>query len=166
MKKIIIILTIVLIIAGCANSAQKKPVDPTLGLDPALGQDPAEAQLAEAATSVSKSLISLDEIQQAVTPPPANFQPPTPDSYGMSNLVSIDWSGPIEPLVNQIAASAGYSVRVMGKEPAVPVMVYLSEKNQPLGEVLRNAGYQCGDKADIIVFPKNKTIELRYANNT
>jgi len=165
MKKTIILI-FALLLAGCASNTPQKPVDPSLGLDPALGQDPAEAQLAEAATSVSKSLNSLDEIQQAVTPPPPHFQPPTPASYGMSNLVSIDWSGPIEPLVNQIAASAGYSVRVMGKEPAIPIMIYLSEKNQPLGEVLRNAGYQCGENADIIVFPKTKTIELRYAANS
>lgn len=153
-----------LLLAGCASYADQKPLDPTLGLDPALGQDPAEAQLAEAAVSVSQSLTHLSEIQQAVTPPPPNFQPPDPASYGMANLVSIDWAGPIEPLVTQIGNSTGYTVRVIGNEPAVPIMVYLSEKDTPIGQVLRNAGYQCAEKASIVLFPKTKVIELRYAN--
>ena len=163
MKKFVILL-ITLFLTACASSAQHAAVDPAQ--DPALGHDPAEAQLAEAATSVSKSLTDLDEIQQAVTPVPPSYQPPDPATYGMANLISMSWAGPIEPLVTQIAAATGYSVKVIGKEPPVPIMVYLSEKNRPIGEVLRDAGYQCNEKADIIVFPKTKVIELRYANNT
>lgn len=157
-----VISLLVLLLAACASSAQQSTVDPAQ--DPALGHDPAEAQLAEAATSVSKTLTNLQEIQQAVTPMPTNFQPPDPASYGMANLVSMNWAGPIEPLVTQIATATGYSVKVIGDEPAVPIMVYLSEKNTPIGDVLRDAGYQCNEKADIIVFPKTKVIELRYAN--
>lgn len=127
--------------------------------------DPAQAQLAEAATSVSKSLNHLDEIQEAVTPPPPHYTPPDPAAYGMNNLVTIDWSGPIEPLLEQIAEASAYTVRVLGVEPAIPVMVYLDKTNRPLGEILRDAGYQCGQKADIVVYPKTKIIELRYAAN-
>lgn len=150
--------TFVVLLSACASSTTQPVVDPTLG------HDPAEAQLAEAATAVSKSLTSLNEIQQAVTPPPSNFQPPDPASYGMANLVSIDWAGPIEPLLTQIANASGYRVRILGKEPAVAIMIYIDEKNKPLGDILRNAGYQCADKANIVVYPKAKVIELRYAN--
>lgn len=161
MRSLLIVVAL-LLLTGCSNTVQQ-PIDPSLGLDPALGRDPAEAQLAEAASSVSQSLVNLNKIQEAVTPPPPTFVPPDPANYGMANLVSIDWSGPIEPLIQQIAEATGYKVRIIGNQPAIPVMVYISAKNTPIGDVLRDAGYQCNDKADIVVFPSTKVIELRYA---
>lgn len=127
--------------------------------------DPAQAKLAEAASSVSRSLVSLAEIEQASLPPPKNYSPPDPATYGMANLVSIDWGGPVEPLVAQIAASSGYKIRVLGNPPAVPVMVFLSVKNVPLGNVLRDIGFQVNTKATVVVFPRNKVIELRYVKH-
>ncbi len=150
------------LLTACAPNPPQSPPDPAYGLDPALGRDPAEAQLAEAATSVSKSLTSLNAIQQAATPPKYNPDPPDPATYGMANLVSLDWSGPIEPLVQQIAKATGYRVNTVGKPPAIPILVSISEKDTPIGIILRNAGYQCRNQADIVVYPKTKTIELRY----
>lgn len=147
-------------LAGCASSHAGVPIG-----DPTLGPDPAEATLAEAASSVSKSLISLDQMQQATTPLPPMQPPPDPAAYGMSNAVTVDWNGPIEPLLTQIANSTGYTVNVLGKAPMLPIIVTVIAKNRPIGEVLRDAGYQCGDKADIVVFPNTKIIELRYASN-
>ena len=125
--------------------------------------DPAEAQIAEAATSVSRSLSSLAEIQQATTPPPENYTPPDPATYGMANLTSVDWSGPVEPLLKQISKSTGYKLRVLGTPPAVPVMVFVSKKDVPIGTVLRDIGFQSSKKADIVVYPNSRIIELRYA---
>ncbi len=126
--------------------------------------DPAEVKLAEAADSVSKSLQSLAENQQAINPKPKQYNAPDPSDYGMSNLTSMNWSGPIEPLVTQIAKASGYQLRVSGVSPAIPVLVSINAKNIPLGQILRDAGYQCGDRADIVVFPRSKVIELLYAN--
>lgn len=150
---------ILIVLAGCASGSASNSANvatPTLG-------DPAQAKIAEAAASISHSLVNLAEIQQAVTPPPSTYQPPDPATYGMANLVSIDWAGPIEPLVNQIAEATGYQVRVLGNEPAVPIMVFIFAKNQRIGDILRNAGFQCHDKANIVLYPKSRTIELRYA---
>lgn len=158
--KTIIFSGLLLTLAGCASTHSGLPVG-----DPTLGPDPSEATLAEAATSVSKSLISLDQMQQATTPLPPTYQPPDPASYGMSNLVTIDWNGPIEPLLTQIADATGYTVNILGKEPSTPIIVTVIAKNRPIGEVLRDAGYQCGDKADIVIFPNSRIIELRYATS-
>lgn len=124
--------------------------------------DPAIAKLAEAANTSSKNMLALAEIQQSVTPPPPTFQPANPAAYGMANLVSIDWAGPVEPLVKQIAGASGYRVEVLGTEPAVPIMVYVSVRNQQLGNVLRDVGFQVSHRASIVVFPNTKVIELRY----
>lgn len=155
----IIYIAMVLSIHGCTQGKASESANVVpLGLG-----DPAEAKIAEAAQSVSNSLINLAEIQQAVTPPPPTYQIPDPATYGMANLVSMDWAGPILPLVNQIAEATGYNVRVLGTEPAVPIMVFIAAKNQRIGDILRNAGFQCHDKASIVVFPKSRIIELRYA---
>jgi defect-in-organelle-trafficking protein DotD len=126
--------------------------------------DPAEEKLAEAADSVSKSLQSLAENQQALYPKPKQYREPDPSDYGMSNLTSMNWSGPIEPLVTQIAKATGYKLRVSGVSPAIPILVSINAKDIPLGQILRDAGYQCGDRADIVVFTRSKVIELLYAN--
>lgn len=153
----LIVLTAIL--GGCVGSAAEFTRIREQG-----AVDPAEAKLAEAATSVSKSLLDIAEIQMAATPPPKSYQPANPADYGMADLVSIDWAGPVEPLVNQIAKASGYDVRVLGNEPAVPIMVYVSVKNIPLGHVLRDVGFQSHKRADIVIFPKSHVIELRYAN--
>lgn len=154
--KITLLLAGLIVLVSCTHTPEQLP-------DPTLGPDPAEATLAEAAASVSKSLISLDQMQQATTPLPPNLTAPDPASYGMANLVTIDWNGPIEPLLTQIADSTGYTLNVLGKKPMMPILVTVIAKNRPIGDVLRDAGYQCGTKADIIIFPKSKVIELRYA---
>ncbi len=127
--------------------------------------DPSAASLAEASYSVSRSIVSLSETAQAAHPLPALDPPPNPQSYGMSGLTSIDWSGPVAPLVQQLAKATNYQVRTLGVEPAIPVLVTLYDKNRMAADVLRDIGYQCGRRATIVVYPDTRVIELRYAKN-
>lgn len=132
---------------------------------PACPLSKSQATLAEASYSVSHSIVELAESAEAAHPIPDISPPPSPASYGMGGVTSVDWSGPIEPLLQQIAKAADYRVRVLGTTPAIPVLVTLNEKNVMLGDVLRNAGYQCGRRASVVVFPESRVIELRYAKN-
>jgi defect-in-organelle-trafficking protein DotD len=127
--------------------------------------DETAVSLAEASYSVSRSLTDLSETAQAAHPLPKQEPPPSPASYGMGQLTSVDWSGPIEPLVRQIAKSTGYRMTVLGTPPAIPIIVTIYEKNAMMADILRNAGYQCGRRASVLVFPENRVIELRYAKN-
>jgi defect-in-organelle-trafficking protein DotD len=90
---------------------------------------------------------------------------PDPSTYGMGGRASIDWSGPIEPLIQQIAQTAYYRVKIIGREPAVPILVTINAKNEMLGDILSNVAFQCGKRADVILYPENQVIELRYAEN-
>jgi defect-in-organelle-trafficking protein DotD len=83
----------------------------------------------------------------------------------MAGLTSVDWSGPVEPLVQQLANVGNYQLRVLGKKPAIPVLVSVYDKNTMLADVIRDVGYQCGRRATIVVFPESRVIELRYAKN-
>jgi defect-in-organelle-trafficking protein DotD len=141
----------------CACAAPKQPK----GYDISKSQ----ASLAEASYSVSRSIVDLAETAEAAHPLPALSPPPNPASYGMAGLSSIDWSGPIEPLLKQIAIASNYRLRVLGTQPAIPVLVTVYSKNVMLGDVLRDVGYQGGRRASVVVYPDARVIELRYAKN-
>lgn len=127
--------------------------------------DNTEASLSEASYSVSRSISGLSEIAQAAHPLPQLAPPPNPASYGMAILTSVDWSGPVEPLVRQIAQTTHYRLRVLGNPPAIPVLVTVYDKNMMIADILRDVGYQCGRRAEVVIFPDSRVIELRYAKN-
>ena len=162
----ILIISSVLLLAGCASDS-KRIVDlnlnyvtassvPTGGVD-----KNAQAQLAEAASSVNQSLQQLSAIQVAKNP---NVKIPTlnPAATGMTQQASIDWNGPVEPILNKIASATGYHLRILGSNPAIAVLVSIDADNQTMAEILRNVTYQVEKKASVSVYPATKIIELRY----
>lgn len=155
-NKISLVLSSFLLLSACAH-----PPPHPLAYD----VSKSEASLAEASYSVSRSLVDLAETAQAAHPLPYLAPSPSPASYGMGGLTTVDWSGPVEPLLRQIARAANYRVRVLGTEPAIPVLVTIYQKNAALGDILRNVGFQCGRRASVVIFPESRIIELRYAKN-
>lgn len=127
--------------------------------------DKTEASLSEASYSVSRAISSLSETAQASRPLPQLDPPPNPASYGMAGLTSVDWSGPVEPLLKQIARVTNYRLRVLGRDPAIPVLVTIYDKNTMIADIIRDIGFQCGRRATVVVFPDSQVIELRYAKN-
>lgn len=146
--------SIFLLLTGCAAP----PVVPA-ELPP---DDAAQIKLAEAATSVSHSLEQLAAMEKAVHPSIKLPAPPNPTSIGMAQLASVDWNGPVEPLIRKIAAATHYRVRVLGRPLAIPPLVSISAKNTPLADILRDASFQVAKKADIIIYPRSHVIEIRY----
>jgi len=132
---------------------------------PAYNFSETETSLAEASYSVSRSIVDLAETSQAAHPLPKLAPPPSPATYGMGMTTSIDWSGPAEPLLRQVAKVADYRLRTLGTPPAIPIIVTVFAKNKMLGDVLRDIGYQCGRRASVVVYPGSHVIELRYAKN-
>ena len=123
----------------------------------------ATVAIAQTANSVDSSLLELARIQ-AVATPPVEMDLPEHDSASMPNRISVDWSGPIGPLVDKIAASSQYKLRVLGNPPAIPVLVSVTAHDALPGDVLRDLDYQAANKANIFIYPENRTVELRYAH--
>lgn len=170
--KLTIIVAAIALVAGCSDS--KREVDLHLKYITAnsaplnAGDRNAQAQVASAATSVSGSLEELSAIDMANTSSTNQHKighPFNPRITGMTELASIDWNGPVEPILNKIASAAGYRLRVIGVAPPIPVLVIVNEQNQPLADILRNVMYQTHNKAAIKVYPKSRVIELRYFNS-
>ena len=151
-----ILLLIAILLIGCATKKQTDNRDEYIKT---------RNSLAEASYSVSRSMVDLAEVAQSAHPISHVESPPNPATYGMGGTTTIDWSGPVEPLLRQIARAADYSVRVLGTPPAIPVIITIYQKNVKLGDALRDVGYQCGRRATVVIFPESRVIELRYAKN-
>ena len=125
--------------------------------------DDASIKLAEAAVSVSDSMMQMARVEKVLMPPEADNIINIPNTYNLQTRARIDWDGPIEDLLERIAHAAHYRMRVLGKSPPLPILINLNSKDQSLAEILRDIDYQAGNKATIHVYPTNQVIELRYA---
>jgi defect in organelle trafficking protein DotD len=125
--------------------------------------DTATTKLAEAASSISQSLTDLNAIEKASKPPINDKVLAYPTGADMDQTASIDWTGPIEPLLSRVADNCGYKLRVIGARPAIPVLVTISAKNTPIAYIIRDANFQAGSRASVLVYPAVRIIELRYA---
>jgi len=163
-KIIIFLVSFLFLTVGC-STANVEPTNPkTIAIiSNDTGAKEAENKLADAALTVSESLHQLAEIERATHPQARLPSPPAASVIGMDQLASVEWTGPVAPLVNKIAAATSYKLRILGKQPAIPILISISAKDTPLADILRDATFQCGEKANIVVYPASKTIELRYA---
>jgi defect-in-organelle-trafficking protein DotD len=123
----------------------------------------AQEQVAAAASSVDSTLQQLSALElSSHGNKQGNRLEAMLDVPQMSQQASVDWNGPVQPILNKIADTVGYRLRVLGQEPAIPVLVILNAQNQPLGDILRNVIYQVTKRADIRVDNRRRIIELRY----
>lgn len=159
--KSIFLLCIFLGLVGCSTCCQQPAATPLPASVNPPGDD-ASIQLAEAATDISHSLTELNAMEKTMSPPINLKCMPCPSGADLCPPVSIDWSGPIEPLLQRISWMICYKLRVIGMRPALPVLVTISAKDTPVGYIVRDANFQAASKASVYVYPDIHVIELRY----
>lgn len=123
-----------------------------------------EQELITAARSVENSLALLARAQEEHNVPLLNTTPLVTPEGGMGGTADIDWTGPIEPLLRKLADLTDYKIKVLGNSPAIPIIVSITQNKAVIADILKNAGMQAGKRANIVVFPANRVIEVRYAN--
>ena len=159
--KFVTIFGLVILLAGCAHPSPI--VDSAAVPSPSeLEPDPIQLNLTAAAMSVSKSLKELTAIEKAVHPEAQLPPPPNPASIGMARLASVNWTGPLEPLVRKIAVVTNYRVRIVGNRPPIPPITPVLGRNTPLADILRDASFKAAKKAEIVLYPQSRVIEIRY----
>lgn len=147
-----------LFLTGCANNQK------VYGTHPASPDESSiRPQLEIAANSIERSLLTLAETQEPYQSQAINTVPLVTSAGGMGGTVNIDWSGPIEPLLQKIATYTQYKVKVLGNEPAVAIIVSVTGTQMLVADVVKSAGLQAGKRANIVVYPTTKIIELRYS---
>lgn len=124
--------------------------------------DPVSLRIAEAAEKASKALNNISSVEQYRSP-----LPPMEDFSGappaLAQPITLTWNGPAEQAIQTLAAKAGYTYRVAGIAPPLPLAVAVNVYERPLIEVLRDIGLQLGARADVAVDIKGSAIQLRYA---
>lgn len=162
--KILTTILIALFLVGCTTRKYLTAPNP-FGVPPLpyqVNADDAEIKLAEAAVSVSNSLNNIAEVERATHPCVCLPPPIDGNCIGLGFLASVDWVGPVEPLLRRIADASCYHVRVLGREPAIPAIVTINVKNTSFADILRNISLQIHKKACIVIYPRSRVIELRY----
>lgn len=155
MKKIIFMIIPLMLLGACS----REKVEPQLVAEP----DLVTLRLAEAANQAAQSLQKLAAIEQERTPvdiPPLAQGAP----IELRRSITVEWTGPVEPLVQQLADRTGYHYKLTGSDPAVPIIVEIKAFREPVIEVLRDIGLQLGDRAQLKVDASAETIEVIYAN--
>lgn len=124
-----------------------------------------QEQIAHAAGSIDRSLVALYEVERAKKPEDIGVKAepyPEPIYPSLSQLVTVDWAGPVEPLLHDIAVLTDYRLKVMGHAPAIPVLVNIENDKITTHELLREIRAEVYLRADILIFPDSGVIELHY----
>ncbi len=151
MKKVIILLTIVLL-TGCHMGKNDVAY---------VENDNVSIQIATAAKKASNAIIELAEVEKVKTP--TTVAPMVEDVPRLlRQKMSITWNGPIAPLAKKIAARAMYGFVEIGGQYPTPILVQIDAIEAPLIDILRSIGLQAGARANIIVDVENRNIEVHY----
>lgn len=157
MQRLFYLFIVVTLLVGCQN------LTPVPHKTKAMSNaDPALVDTAEAAVSISHSLSELGLAQRNESGLLKRESEQSDLPKVMSRLVSIDWAGPVEPLVKQLAESVQLRVKVIGAEPGIPVLVSLRKRDTSVYDILQDVRGQIGERAEIMVFPSSGVIELHY----
>jgi defect-in-organelle-trafficking protein DotD len=124
--------------------------------------DPVALRLASAVDKASAALQTLASVEQARNPG-VSVQAAPYAPQELRRTVSVEWTGPIEPLARKLSDRAGYQFQVNGDTPPVPLVVSVRASEKSVVEVLRDVGLQAGQRADISVDPERRLVELNYA---
>lgn len=127
--------------------------------------DAVSLRLAEAADKASTALETLAAVEQAKTPG-VSVGPVSGAPTELRRAMTVNWTGPVEPLAKKLADRAGYGFLVLGSMPPVPLVVAIDAENRPIVDILRDIGLQLGTRADVKVDAGRKMVEIHYAPNT
>lgn len=105
----------------------------------------------EVATSGPLRPQALPVVPPTVILPPEALQP-----------VTIDWQGPIEGLIADLARRADYTFRTTGNPPVNQKMVSVVANEEPIFGVMRRVGAMAHGYADVAFNPTSRVVEIRY----
>lgn len=160
MKKIVGV-TLCVLLTACSTPQPQLPAK-AVPIPVSATTDEASIKLAEAASSVSQSLTELAAVDKAnMAPQAAKLYPHVADMQ-IPGTSSIDWNGPIQPLLKQIARASGYRLVVSGNAPAIPIMVLIRAQERSNAEIVQDAALQAGNRASVSSSYKLRTIYLTY----
>ena len=162
-------LSLVLLIAGCANTySSRTPTQEEVKVRPIVTETApltSQQDIEIHAEQVNQSLEELYAVERAkkaenlVIKATPMLGPAHPS---LRQPLSIDWSGPAEPLLAEIALRTHYRLKIMGNPPAIPMLVSINVRQVPAQDVLQNIRSQIYERGDLLLFPEQRVMELHY----
>ena len=143
-------------LAGCVSWTSEPPATVA-----PVRADPVEIRLVEAVERAERALASL---ARAVPAPDPEAGLPDVRSVpaALRSPVTLDWTGPVEALAEELARRAGYRFAEAGRPPARPLIVAVEAESEPLIAVFRDAGLRAGAAATLTVDAERQTIMLDW----
>jgi hypothetical protein len=125
----------------------------------------AQQNLLKTANSVDAEMNRLAQLKLSGSNLINNKQQST--APNMSRKFSIHWSGPMMPVIKQVAYYSKYDIKIDGHAPTTPIIINLDMNNQPLVDIIQNIRYQVFNAANIQLETQNNpmTILITYKNN-
>ncbi len=150
-------IALALAITGCAFF-QPPPA-------PAADQpDPAAALLTSAALRAEAALAELAAARASENPvdaaPPPSLVPPE-----LLDEVTVDWTGPLGTLARRLADEAGWEYVEAGPSPAMAPIVRITATSTPLILILRDAGIQAADAAQLTVDARLRQVRIDWSTS-
>lgn len=153
----------IIAMSSSLNFTACAPVRPAVPANYAAKDIDINERLSDTAKAVEQSLRVLAAAQEAEPMNAINTAPLMTAKGGMGCKANLDWSGPIEPLLFEIARLTDYCVKILGNTPAIPIIVSITAEDRVIADIVKDAGLQAGKRANLVVYPSSKIIELRYA---
>ena len=160
MKNIFAISLLSLTLTSCAYVPNAQP---QMVAEP----DTVDLMLADAADRATRALETLSAMEQTQIPAQTTAIVPNAPQE-LQRAVTFNWTGPVEPLVEELSRKVGYRYGIIGAKPNTPILINMAATNKPLINVFRDIGIQMGARADLKVDAASRMIEVQYtdfANN-
>ncbi len=151
---ILAIVVNVIILGGCTQSKN-------IGRQMVIEPDPVALKLSSAVDRASAALQTLAAVEQHKTPL-ATVSSVSNVPKELLRTISVEWTGPLEPIVKTVANRAGYRFSILGAKPPVPIVVQVRSVEKTVIDVLRDIGLQSGTRADVVVDADRKIVEINY----
>lgn len=147
-----------LVLSGCGLQPQK--ASDSSGLKSNVVLD----RLAEAAALIQQDVSRLARYDHARDP--VKIHPDeSPHSGPLSKKISVDWHGPVRPIVEKIAQELGVPFQAQGNERSVPVVVDVRHDGVSAYDVLTDIGWQSGQFVHLAVDRVTGEVRLIFVSD-
>ncbi len=153
-------LTVIPLLAALSACATFAPAVPNAGRP--VAADPAETLLTEAALRAERAFVALARARSAEDPL-ADTPLPRIVPAALLTTVTLDWTGPVGTLAEELARRAGYRFFAAGPVPARLAIVAVKTTDAPLIAALRDAGIQAAQAAVLTVDADRRIVRLDWS---
>lgn len=116
-------------------------------------------KIAAVADEVHEDIISIKEISSEKKVKKREPEIAFPQVF--SEKITLDWFGPVDPLLEVIASKLGYQTKIIGNLNRQEESIVLNAVDVPIKDVLEDIGWQLGEKIGLQIDITKKQIILK-----